>query len=322
MALRRKDIEKPLQSVGLAAVDVDDGVPSVAWLTLQIVDNLSTMAPEDSLPYARHVTNHAGDVVGGASPFAEEAASAEGDSSLQRWARSSGGMTFASGRTLITTSLREGIVSGAIAAGEQLKQDELSSYFGVSPGPIREALRQLESEGLVRHYPNRGAFVTDVSTEEVVAVLLPVRFLLEKYAFQIVQERMDERLAAKLQTEVDTMQHGADTQDVAMINEADVRFHEIVLESSGAYQTIQLWHSVLPRIRLQFYRLTPRHPHLDEVPIEHRDLLDALRSGDREHLAEVLQEHIIGTSSSLLNRAAPEAHNENGSGRPPTTGED
>jgi DNA-binding GntR family transcriptional regulator len=272
------------------------------------------MTPEDSLPYARRVTNQGGDVVGGASPSADEATPADGDSSLQRWARASGGMTVASGRTLITASLREGIVSGAIAAGEQLKQDELSAYFGVSPGPIREALRQLESEGLVTHYPNRGAFVTDVSAEEVVAVLLPVRFLLEKYAFQIVQERMDERLAVRLQQEVDTMQHGADTKDVAIINEADARFHELVVESSGAYQTIQLWHSVLPRIRLQFYRLTPWHHHLDEVPAEHRDLLRALRSSDREHLAEVLEDHIIGTSSSLLNRAAPAVRDGNRSG--------
>lgn len=238
-------------------------------------------------------------------PFADQKTAPAEDSSLQKWARSGGGMTVASGRSLIAASLREGIVSGAIDAGEQLKQDELSEYFGVSPGPIREALRQLESEGLVRHYPNRGAFVTDVSPEEAVAVLLPVRFLLEKYAFQLVQERLDEALVAQLQGEVDTMQRGADIGDVAMINEADVRFHERVVEASAAYQTIQLWHSVLPRIRMQFYRLTPRHRHLDEVPIEHRGVLQALRDGDPAHLAEVLEEHIIGTQASLLERGAP-----------------
>jgi DNA-binding GntR family transcriptional regulator len=132
-----------------------------------------------------------------------------------------------------------------------------------------------------------------------------VRFLLEKYAFQIVQAQLDEALTARLQQEVDTMQRGADIGDVAMINEADVRFHERVVEASGAYQTIQLWHSVLPRIRMQFYRLTPRHHHLGEVPIEHRDLLQALRDGDPAHLAEVLEEHIVGTQASLLERGTP-----------------
>ena len=223
-------------------------------------------------------------------------------SSLQKWARTSGGINVASGRSLISASLREGIISGAIPSGEQLKQDELSDYFGVSPGPIREALRQLESEGLVRLYPNRGVFVTDVSPEETVAVLLPVRFLLEKYAFQLLQGRLDEALAATLQREVDTMQRGADIHDVAMINEADVHFHELVVESSGVYHTIQLWHSVLPRIRLQLYRLAPRHIDLNEVPTEHRDLLEALRGKDPDHLAAVLEEHIIGTSASLLDR--------------------
>lgn len=282
----------------------------MAWLTVQIVDNLSTVSRNDSLPYAPAVNSPAGDLAGSPPSVAGETAPPVADSSLRKWARSGGGRTFASGRSLIAASLREGIVSGAIAAGEQLKQEELSEYFGVSPGPIREALRQLESEGLVRHFPNRGAFVTDVSAEEAVAVLLPVRFLLEKYAFQIVQQRLDDTLTAKLQRELDTMQRGADIHDVAMINEADVRFHELVVESSGAYQTIQLWHSVLPRIRMQFYRLTPRHHHLDEVPVEHRDLLRALLDGDPAHLAEVLEEHIIGTSASLLergNHAAPQA---------------
>lgn len=253
----------------------------------------------------RRVISQAGGVADDADPLADHAAAPVEDSSLQKWARSSGGMTVTSGRSLIAASLREGIVSGALAAGEQLKQEELSEHFGVSPGPIREALRQLESEGLVRHYPNRGAFVTDVSADEAVAVLLPVRFLLEKYAFTLVQERLEDTLVAQLQREVDTMQRGADIGDVAMINEADVRFHERVVESSGAYQTIQLWHSVLPRIRMQFYRLTPRHHHLDEVPDEHRHLLQALRDGDPARLAEALEEHIIGTQASLLERGTP-----------------
>lgn len=236
-------------------------------------------------------------------PLAGDSPPAVPDASLRSWAAmTNGAMTLSSRRSLIAASLREGIVSGAISAGAQLKQDELSAHFGVSPGPVREALRQLESEGLVRHFQNRGVFVADVSAAEAVAVLLPVRLILETHAFSIVQERLDNRLVAKLQHEVDTMHRGAETDDVATINEADVRFHELVVESSGAYQTSQLWHSVLPRIRLQFYRLTPRHPLLEEVADEHRQLLDALTNGDRARLAEVLEEHIVGTQTSLLGR--------------------
>ena len=229
---------------------------------------------------------------------------ASAESSLQTWARVNDGMTVVTGRTAIAAALREAIVSGGIAAGEQLKQDELSAHFGVSPAPVREALRQLESEGLVRHYPNRGAFVSDVPADEVISVLLPVRLLLEKHALGRLLGGLDPDLVRRLQAQIDTMQRGAETNDIRMITEADVRFHELAVEASGADQTIQLWHSVLPRIRLQFYRLTPRHPDLTEVAEEHRVLLAALQSGKVEILDETLQEHIIGTSASLMQRTA------------------
>ncbi|HET7388246.1 MAG TPA: GntR family transcriptional regulator [Nocardioidaceae bacterium] len=234
------------------------------------------------------------------------------EATVKSWARVNAASAVSSSRKLIVMALREAIVSGEIGAGQQLKQDELAATFRVSPAPVREALWQLASEGLVRHHPNRGAFVTELPTDEAIGVLLPVRLLLEDHALRRVARNLGEQLVRDLERQILVMQQGADRGDVATINEADVRFHELAMEASGAYHAIQLWHSVLPRIRRQLYVLTPRHADLQYVPEEHRVLLCALQAGDPENLSATLREHIITASSTLMAGAAQPLDHDNG----------
>src|SRR5690606_29569141 len=98
----------------------------------------------------------------------------------------------------IADTLREAIVSGAIPAGAQLKQDALSTDFDVSPAPVREALRQLESEGLAEHSLNRGMFVSDLSEDEALKLLLPIRFIVEHYAMQQIANQVSPALHDEL----------------------------------------------------------------------------------------------------------------------------
>jgi DNA-binding GntR family transcriptional regulator len=233
---------------------------------------------------------------------------AETTSSVPRWspwARDAPMPERASLGQSIANSLREAIISGTISPGEQLKQDALSLDYKVSPAPVREALRQLESEGLVEHFPNRGVFVTDVPEEEALKLLFPIRLLVENYAMQHTAEQLKPELVAELEAQIEIMQHGADIHDVALINAADVRFHELAVEASGSRHSIQLWHSILPRIRLQFSRLTPRQVDLHHVAEEHEELLRALQLGNPDVLSAVLEEHISGISARLMARETP-----------------
>lgn len=196
--------------------------------------------------------------------------------------------------------LRDAIVTGRLAPGEQLKQDQLCAELEVSPGPLREALRQLESEGLVTHRPNRGVFVAHIPTEEWVDVLLPVRLLLESHAFTKASHRLGPEELDELAGLVDTMEAAAEDADFTVINEADIRFHEIVVHASGEEHTVQLWLTVSPRIRAQFYRLAPMHRRAMEIAEEHKQLLAALRTKDPQVIHETLNEHIIVSSKAML----------------------
>ncbi len=213
--------------------------------------------------------------------------------------RNLGAIPPTSRRQQVADLLREAIVSGALAAGEQLKQDQLGQELGVSPGPLREAMRQLESEGLVALHPNQGVFVTEVSAEELFGVLLPVRLVLERYAVSRAAARLTEDDFAGLDRLVRVMDDGARQGSPATVNEADLRFHELTVTASGSVHATQLWRSVLPRIRVHIYRSAPRHRTLQEIPAEHRELLSALRTRDPSVIGAALEQHIIGAARTL-----------------------
>lgn len=220
------------------------------------------------------------------------------------WARGIAASEPVSRRGQIVDALREAIVTGEIPAGAQLKQDEIGALFHASPGPVREALRELVSEGLVQHHPNRGSFVSDLSTDELLEVVLPVRLLAESYAMNKIAGSPPADLEARLERQIAVMDRGAHDHDLAEVIEADVRFHRIIMDAAGSYHVMQLWQSVLSRIRVQLYRLGPRHRTLDEVPEEHRQLLAALQTADPAVIGAVLHEHIIEASSNLLRAEA------------------
>ncbi|SRR5581483_11980059 len=217
-----------------------------------------------------------------------------------RPAGSLGAIPPVSRRQQVADLIREAIVSGVLPAGEQLKQDQLCQELGVSPGPLREAMRQLESEGLVTLHPNQGVFVTEVSAEELFGVLLPVRLDLERYAVTQAAAKLTQDDFAKLDELVRIMEEGARQGSFATVNEADLRFHQLTMHASGAVHATQLWGNVVPRIRMHFYQAAPRHRTLDEIPAEHRELLNALKTRDASVIGAALEQHIIGAARTVL----------------------
>jgi DNA-binding GntR family transcriptional regulator len=194
-------------------------------------------------------------------------------------------------RQQVLESLRQAIVVGRYADGERLIEDRIARELETSRGPVREALRQLEHEGLVVSYPYRGAVVLGVSDEEVHQVLIPIRLTLERFSFTKALERMGDTEFGELAKEVWMMGEAAADGDLLRCVEADIRYHEFVLSCSGQPHTAQVWRSIAPRIRAYFFRYG-RESDLSRIAIEHGDLLDALRSRDPDVLDAALERHI------------------------------
>ena len=191
----------------------------------------------------------------------------------------------------VVEALRSAIVTGRFEPGERLIETTLSEELGTSRGPVREALRQLENEGLVTSFPYRGAVVVGVSDEEVQEVLIPIRLTLERYSFSHALERMTDADFAELGKQIWVMEQAAKAGDLERIVEADLRFHEIVISSSGQPHTVQIWRTIWPRIRGYFFRYG-RSQSLETMVEEHRELLEALQTRDPAVMLRQLERHI------------------------------
>ena len=180
---------------------------------------------------------------------------------------------------------------GKLVDGERLIEDTIARRLDTSRGPVREALRQLEHEGLVVSYPFRGATVLGVSDEEVQHVLIPIRLTLERFCFLKALERMTEKDFAELAKEVWLMGEAARADDLMAAVEADIRFHEFVLSHSGQQHSAQLWGAIAPRIRAYFFRYG-RVSDLERIAGEHNELLAAMLTRKPAVLTRALEQHI------------------------------
>ncbi len=202
--------------------------------------------------------------------------------------------------------LRSAIIMGTYEPGERLIEATLSTELGTSRGPVREALRQLENEGLVMSFPYRGAVVLGVSDEEVQEVLIPIRLTLERYSFLHALDRMTEDDFAELGKQVWLMEQAAEAGDLARHVEADLRFHEVVISASGQTHTVQIWRTIWPRIRAYFYRYG-RGKDLGAMVDEHRDLIGALQARDPKRMLAQLDRH-IAVPAPAPGQPAPDGH--------------
>jgi len=210
--------------------------------------------------------------------------------------------------------LRSAIIMGTYEPGERLIEATISTELGTSRGPVREALRQLENEGLVMSFPYRGAVVLGVSDDEVQEVLIPIRLTLERYSFVHALDRMTDEDFAELGKQIWLMEQAAQANDLARHVEADLRFHEIVIAASGQTHTVQIWRTIWPRIRAYFYRYG-RGQDLERMVDEHRELLAALQSRQPKRVLGGLERHIAVPVPSVAdgaNGAAPARRKKKG----------
>lgn len=189
--------------------------------------------------------------------------------------------------------LREAVITGQFQPGDRLVEEELSQQMRISRGPLREALRQLEQEGLVVSFPYRATEVIGVSDEEVRDVLLPIRLTLERFAFRHALPLLTDADFTELDEMVAMMQSAGEAGDLGRVVELDVQFHELILARSAQPHCAQIWRTISPRVRAYFYRCGPRHHALTDIAEEHRDLLAAMRTGDTVRVMATLEPHIL-----------------------------
>lgn len=195
-------------------------------------------------------------------------------------------------REHVADILRDAITQGRLKPGDRLVELDLANELGTSRAPVREALRQLEEQGLVASYPYRGSEVLGVSQDEVEQVLVPIRVTLERFAYSRAVGRLSQDDFEELQRLVDEMAAAARDGATDRLADADVRFHELIIERSEQRHCLQIWKTIQPRVRAYFRRDAPAHADPLAVPAQHQELLDVLKTGSEPAVLAAIDRHI------------------------------
>jgi DNA-binding GntR family transcriptional regulator len=193
--------------------------------------------------------------------------------------------------------LRDDIVSGYFEPGAHLRLEDIAARYDVSTMPVREVLRELESEGLVTIYPHRYAIVTELTPEDLEDI----------YEIRATLEAMATRLAVpKLRaTTLDELSHIVDEMDaqlghVASLVKLNHQFHSTLYAQSGRRHLCELNRAL--RHRTQHYL----HAYMDDLGSmalaqgEHRAILDACQRADAEEAAALVGEHVAEVGRAII----------------------
>jgi DNA-binding GntR family transcriptional regulator len=194
------------------------------------------------------------------------------------------------------------VLTGAFPGGELISEGEVAAALGMSRTPVREAFLRLEAEGLLRLYPQRGALVVPVSSEEARAVM-EARQLLEQFAVAKVIGRgaaaraaLFERLSGEMQRQRDA----AGRHDWPAFLEADRAFHQITLDESGNRILSDYYSSLRDRLmRMIRESVTRDAERMTTIMDEHRAIAEALRDGDLNGARDAVQTHLASTVRAL-----------------------
>lgn len=182
-------------------------------------------------------------------------------------------------REKILETIREAILKGDLKPGEKVAEPELAERFGISRTPIREAFRQLESEGYLTVVPRKGAVVAALSEKDV-QEYYEVKSILEGYAAELAAAKLTEKELGKLESVNERLKQLAEAGDVKAFYKIHHEFHETFLKAAGNSKLYDL----IIQLGLKFSRLRMAslsvHGRMAISVAEHDKLLDAFRHHD------------------------------------------
>lgn len=195
-------------------------------------------------------------------------------------------------RTEVVDMVRDAIITGKIQPGERLKESALANQMSVSRSPVREALRQLEQEGLIVSIPNQGSFVR-VFDEDDVREIFTLRAALENLACEIVlkNDKLQPADFDILEAYIDQQREAIQARDFYRLTSLDMEFHEFICRKSGLERLLKMWRSLRAQIQVLFLQ---RFLAFDWVPetvdTDHSAILTTLLQGDPEEFSRINQE--------------------------------
>ncbi|WP_020594344.1 GntR family transcriptional regulator [Kiloniella laminariae] len=209
----------------------------------------------------------------------------------------------------VAEALREEILTGQQKEGVQLRQDAIATRFNVSRIPVREALRQLEAEGLVTFYPHKGAVVSVLSRTEI-CELFDIRRLLESDLLKRAIPKMSSEVLDEAENILKRYDLALENGEVALWGELNARFHHILYVAADRPKTlaiVQNLHNNIDRyLRIQLSNAGARSKARDD----HWKIYNYCKEGQIEEATSLLDQHIQNGCENLITFLDSQIHSE------------
>lgn len=201
-------------------------------------------------------------------------------------------------RGRVYESIREDILSGKYEQNTELKEAAIGASLGVSRTPVREALRQLELEGLVKIIPNRGAYVDRITAKDVQDIYA-VRSMLEGLCARWAAEHITEEQLESLEETLCLSEYHTKKGNYEKLYELDSQFHEQLYEAGGSRilnHVLSDFHDYVKRARKASIAFQDRPVKSTR---EHRAIFEAVRMRDGAQAEELAREHVRHTIENI-----------------------
>lgn len=199
----------------------------------------------------------------------------------------------------VADCVRTMIIEGELKEGERINEPALCKQLDISRTPLREALKVLNSEGIVTIEPNRGAHVSVITPDEI-REHFEIICSLERRAAELAAKRAtaaDLDRLVRLQHQLEGYHQAQDKQHYFDINQ---HIHRLIIELAGNDTLTQLHHQLMNKVSRGRYLAIDFHHRWDESVAEHRALLAALQAGDGDRAGRILAEHVMHTGNLLV----------------------
>ena len=203
-------------------------------------------------------------------------------------------------RDVIFDTIRKAITTGELKPGERLMEVTLAKKMGVSRTPVREAIRRLEIEGLVKMTPRKGAYVANLTIKDIIDVL-EIRASLDSLATALSAQRATQNDIRELKQIHNQFEKVVKAENLQGSIKRDVEFHEVIYRSSGNEKLIQISNNLreqFHRFRVMFLKdmVSPK-----ELIKEHFNILESIEKKDSKLSAKYAKIHVENQKKVIIN---------------------
>ena len=202
-------------------------------------------------------------------------------------------------RERIVEFIKDAVITGRLKPGERVPESEIAEKFGISRTPIREAFRQLETEGFLTMTPRKGAIVSPI-TDKDVREFYAIKSLLEGYAAGKACNELTEKDLKKLENINKEMINYMDKKNVRMFFKLDNQFHDVFLHACGNEKLCTMTHQIVQqfeRFRITALSLPGR---MNNSVKQHEDIIDALQRREEGRVAKLVRENAESNCDVLV----------------------